>query len=91
MQFAALGGSTEADRVCPNEKNRNAYAQGVGGPPAWIEKTCAFRWITLDLQHEVTSGCPDGHISRGFLAVVATFADGALTFGGVWVPGTGLP
>jgi hypothetical protein len=71
--------------------NRVSYAQGVCGPPIWVEKACALQWLTLDFDHTATCGCPDGHLARGALAVVARFRDGAITFGGDWVPGTGLP
>ena len=96
MQFLPLppGSPNYQDCLCPNEKNRNAFAQGVCGPPIWIEKECPsfFQQITIDFAHKVTSGCPDGHVSRGLLTVVATFSDKGLpTFGGDWVQGTGLP
>lgn len=91
IQFLNLPGHTAAECVCPNEQNRTAYAQGVCGPPVWIAKSCSFEWVTLDFAHKVTCDCPDGHISRGFLNVVAIYKNGALTFGGDWVPNEGNP
>jgi hypothetical protein len=56
------------------------------GAPVWIAKACEFEWLDLNFQHKVTCGCPDGHISRGFLTVVATFRDGVISFGGDYKP-----
>ena len=102
MQFLPLPpGSTNWEACqCPNEKNRNAFAQGVCGPPIWVEKACtdavgapsAFQQINFDFQHKVTSGCPDGHVARGFLTVVVTLgANGLPTFGGDFKPNLGNP
>jgi hypothetical protein len=90
IQYVPLTGSQDKCK-CPNQDNKKDYAQGVCGAPVWIEKACNFQWITLDFQHKVTCGCPDGHISRGFLTVVAKYSNGAITFGGDWVQGTGTP
>jgi hypothetical protein len=81
--------------LCPNEKNRNAFAQGVCGPPIWVEKECPnsfFRQINFDFAHKVTSGCSDGHVARGFLTVVVKLgANGLPTFGGDFDPTLGNP
>jgi len=90
IQFVPLTGTAD-ECICPNTQNKTDYAQGVCGAPVWIEKTCTFQWIDLNFQHKVTCSCPDGHISRGFLTVVAQFSNGAIQFGGDWVPKTGLP
>jgi hypothetical protein len=84
IQFLPQGNSSADDCKCPNDKNRNAYAQGLCGPPIWIEKACAFEWITLDFKHKVTCSCPDGHITRGYLTVLATFRNGDIEFAGDW-------
>ena len=91
IQFVPLGSSTAQDCICPNDQNKVDYAQSVCGAPVWIEKTCTFDWINFDFYHKVTCSCPDGHVSRGFLTVLATFKDGEVHFGGDWVQGTGLP
>ena len=102
MQFLPLppGSPNWQACQCPNEKNRNAFAQGVSGPPIWIEKTCTnssgqasfFQQINIDFAHKVTSGCPDGHVARGFLTVVVKVSDNGLpTFGGDFKPNMGNP
>jgi hypothetical protein len=85
IQYVPLTGS-QKECLCPNQDNKRDYAQGVCGAPVWIDKACEFEWLDLNFQHKVTCGCPDGHISRGFLTVVATFRDGVLSFGGDYKP-----
>jgi hypothetical protein len=82
IQFVPLGNSTPEDCICPNEKNKVAYAQGVCGAPISVEKECSFQWIDLNFTHKVTCSCPQGGITRGGLDVLVQYRDGVITFGG---------